>query len=154
MIQHKFNTPIPQIITPFQMSYPSMTMEAANPTVNRETIDMVRSLTGQNHRKLGTPPNKIVDQYSVVTGDVFHFTKRPVTPKDHEVNKEYYNRLTRAWNEFDGGVLRNDDGLSDEEISKKWSLVCLTFKRGFHMSRYLARYCSGVSVLSLKITAR
>jgi hypothetical protein len=87
--------------------------------------------------------------------------KRPIAPKDHEVNKEYYNRLTRAWNEFDCGVLskvtdslRNDDRLSEEEISPKWSLLCLTFKRGVHVSHYLAHLCSGLSVLSLKITAR
>jgi hypothetical protein len=52
--------------------------------------------------------------------------KRTIPPKDHEIVKEFSNRLTRAWFDFEPtrftGVedtLREQKGLSDTDIDKK-----------------------------------
>jgi hypothetical protein len=95
--------------------------------LNIDTINLLNGLETelQDKVKLKPPPSIIADRYSVVTGDPFHYMKRTIRPKDHEIVKEFSNRLTRAWVDFEPrcftGVedtLREQKGLSDTDIQE------------------------------------
>ena len=46
---------------------------------------------------LSAPPAVIVDKYSSVLGDTFHFMDRPKVSTHHEVKKAYFVSLRDAW---------------------------------------------------------
>jgi hypothetical protein len=82
----------------------NLTTEAYQLSNNQQSqldIDSINPLNGierevQEKLELKTPPSSIVNYYSVITGDPFHYTKRKICPKDHDIVNEFSNFLTRV----------------------------------------------------------
>jgi hypothetical protein len=78
-----------------------------------DTINILNAVENdvQEHAKLRPLPSTIADCFSVVTCDPFHHMEWMVVPNNHEINKEFHNRLTRGWFEFGpiqlGGMKEN-----------------------------------------------
>ena len=76
-----------------------------------------------SHKYLDPPPDTIIDRYSSVCGDTFHYEDRPRVPVRHEYKKAYFVAQRDAWLEFDQGKLRDVkhgletmDNMSGKEI--------------------------------------
>jgi hypothetical protein len=76
--------------------------------------------------KLSRPPREaIVDVYSAVIGDAFHFMDRPRVPINHPFKKLNFFALTNAWFAWDPVIFEKVkaslrlNGLTDREISDK-----------------------------------
>ena len=83
-------------------------------------------LTSEGIRRLCLPPRVIIDRYSPVMGDSFHFMDRPKVPMHHEFKKSYFFSLQQAWFAWDDKkldevlkALREEDGLTQDEALAK-----------------------------------
>jgi hypothetical protein len=86
--------------------------------------------------KLSRPPREaIVDVFSAVLGDAFHFMDRPKVPINHPFKKGYLVALTNAWFAWDPVIFEKVkaslrlNGLTDREISDKLYYDVAFFRR-------------------------
>lgn len=75
--------------------------------------------------KLDAPPDQIVNRFSSITGDAFHFQDRAKVPMHHEVKKAYHVALRDAWMIFDPVVLEEvkdvlrKNGFTEDDIDAR-----------------------------------
>jgi hypothetical protein len=86
--------------------------------------------------KLSPPPRgAIVDVYSAVLGDIFHFMDRAKVPVNHPFKKGYFVSLSNAFFAWDPIILEKVkaslrlDGMTDREISDKLYYDVAFFRR-------------------------